>query len=607
MSTVASRSEGRVRNAPPGRQHLPRPEAAPEPVPRTFRGSVSGELWFNLWRNLDFMAQLRFERLIAELSSSLAASAPKRLEALMPQWLGRLGEFLGIERVSLFRCHDPPQAPIRLKFAHTWGSSPRNAARTFVATESRYPYIMARVASGEMVRVERLDDLPPGAETDRANLARRGFHAVLAIPLLSDGRVFGLLALLEGRGRPWPEALVEQLRLLSGLLASVLARKAAQGVTRQAEALNDSTLRSLPGMTVVVDRRGMIVRHAGMRSHRTTDSPGPFPGIERGANYLEACRSAVAIRVEGAEALAAGLARVLSDAAPGFSTTCTRREEGGDISCHEVRVEPLARREGGAVIVHLDCTALRRAELESERRGAELAHVLRVATLGDLATTLAHEVSQPLTAILSNAQAARRMLDRPDPDLAEIRDILIDIGENDRRASEVILRMRTLIKKGEFALMPVDLNALVRDVIRFLGGNAQLRHATLGVELDPSIPQLRGDRVQLQQVVLNLLLNGLEAMAESPTRKRSVVIRTAMRHAGDAELAVCDSGDGIPSETFDRLFEPFYTTKPRGLGMGLSIARTIVEAHGGRIWAANNPGRGATVGFTLPAGREELQ
>jgi signal transduction histidine kinase len=271
-------------------------------------------------------------------------------------------------------------------------------------------------------------------------------------------------------------------------------------------------------------------------------------------------------------------------------------------SCYQVRIERLARREGGAVIVHLDATALKRAELESERHRAELAHVVRVATMGELAASVAHELNQPLTAILSNAQAGRRLLERPEPDLLEIRDILLDIGENDRRAGEILRRMRALLRKGELEVLPVDLNELVREVARLMSSDVRLRQVDLALDLDQQIPHVRGDRIQLQQVVLNLVLNGIEALAGSQSPERSVRIRTRVPASGLAELAVSDSGDGIAPGAMQHLFEAFYTTKPHGLGMGLSIARTIVEAHGGRIWAANNPGRGATVGFALPAG-----
>lgn len=247
----------------------------------------------------------------------------------------------------------------------------------------------------------------------------------------------------------------------------------------------------------------------------------------------------------------------------------------------------------------------RRSEMEGQRLRQDLAHVGRVSTMGELTASLAHELNQPLTAILSNAQAALRILASDKADLADIRDILGDIVEDDKRAGEVIHRLRGFLKKSNLELSTLDIGELVSQVARLVSSDAIIRNVSIRLELTPGLPPVCGDRVQLQQVILNLLMNGLDAMRESSEGERTLVLRTlGTDHAESVVVAVEDSGMGIDEADLEHVFHAFYTTKPEGLGMGLAIARSIVEAHGGRLEARNNPGRGATFSFTLPAIKE---
>jgi len=216
-----------------------------------------------------------------------------------------------------------------------------------------------------------------------------------------------------------------------------------------------------------------------------------------------------------------------------------------------------------------------------------------------MAAALAHELNQPLTAILSNAHAGERYLTRAEPPLDEIREILQDVVGDARRAGEVIQRLRSLLRKEETRFLPLDVNQVTREVAALLRTDAVLRDLVIDVDLAPDLPSVRGDRVQIQQVLLNLLLNGMEAVG-SHGEGRRVVIRT-LQADGAVCVSVRDQGPGIPGDMLSRIFETFYTTKPDGMGMGLAISHSIVEAHGGRIWAENNPDRGATFWFTLPA------
>jgi len=251
-----------------------------------------------------------------------------------------------------------------------------------------------------------------------------------------------------------------------------------------------------------------------------------------------------------------------------------------------------------------DTTALRRAELEAQERRKEVTHLTRVAILGELSGALAHELNQPLTAILSNAQAAQRLLAKTPIDLDEVRNILGDIGSDDKRAGDVIKRLRALMKKGETKLQALDLNDLATEVLELAHSELIERNVGVTTRLTPGLPDVRGDRVQLQQVLLNLIMNACEAMGGGSNGTESIVeISTGREGDGRLQLTVADRGPGIPADLIDRVFDAFVTTKKQGLGLGLSICHSIVTAHGGRLWVTNNPGRGATFSVALPIHR----
>ncbi|MFY9957316.1 sensor histidine kinase [Bradyrhizobium sp.] len=241
----------------------------------------------------------------------------------------------------------------------------------------------------------------------------------------------------------------------------------------------------------------------------------------------------------------------------------------------------------------------RLAEVQSRQRMAELAHVNRFSTAGELTASIAHEINQPLGAILTNAETADAILSSPSPDIAELKDIVKDILHDDRRAGEVIRRMRSLLKKAPFEVKNIDLNDLVRETIEFLSALAIARKFELVSRITQNALPILGDRIQLQQVILNLVVNGIDAMKDTPSENRIISIRTS-RVEKFAELSVSDRGPGIPEDKLKEVFEPFYTSKVQGMGMGLSIARTIVEAHHGLIWAKNRDHGGASFRIRLP-------
>jgi signal transduction histidine kinase len=244
--------------------------------------------------------------------------------------------------------------------------------------------------------------------------------------------------------------------------------------------------------------------------------------------------------------------------------------------------------------------ARQRAQVETRKRFSEMAHMNRSVALGALSASIAHELNQPLGAILNNAGAAEMLINVDPPPMQEIQDILGDIKRDDQRASAVITRIRALLHKSGFELRKVDLNCSVAEAVSFLVAEASVRGVELQSEFEPSLPPVRADAVQVQQVVINLALNGMDAMREDVGRARTLLVRTTKINNAAAEVSVADNGPGIPGDRLDTVFEPFYTTKLDGMGLGLSISRTIVEAHGGVIRAENADRGGAIVRFTLP-------
>ena len=247
----------------------------------------------------------------------------------------------------------------------------------------------------------------------------------------------------------------------------------------------------------------------------------------------------------------------------------------------------------------MDITERKRAEEALHQAQTDLAHVSRVTTLGQMAASIAHEVDQPLSGIIINANACLRFLKSASPNLDEVRDGLQAIARDGRRASDVIARIRTLARRTATEKEPLDINAVICEVVALADGEARRAGATLQTELAGNLPPVLGDRVQLQQVVLNLLLNGLEAMNAVVDRPRELVISTQREATDHVHVAVEDAGFGIDPQFADHLFEAFYSTKRGGMGMGLSISRSIVEQHGGRLWAVPNDGPGTTFHFTV--------
>jgi signal transduction histidine kinase len=574
--------------------------------------------------------RLRFETLLSALSAGLIHVSAPDTGVAIERALRQVVTFLGVDRGGLDE-HAEGRPRLHVSWARPGLEEPPPATAT-----DQFPWVSGRLREGEVVRFSRLAELPEAAAIDRASFERVGAGSQVLIPLRTGGPILGVLSFASVRaGQAGPDDLVERLRLLSEAFAGVLDRRRME--LSLAERLRfEQLLSSLAtafshlsaadfdravqhGLRQVVDflavDRGSLIEFTrdgtAARSWAVEEwmEVGEFPwmtarlqrgevinvsqleelpdeaAVDRQSYLLHRVKPQVAVPLLVSGIVVGGLV---------FSTVGAERARSDELiqQLHllgEVFANALARKQG---------------ELEAQRLRQDLTHIGRVSALGELTASLTHELSQPLTAILSNAQTAQRLVAADVVDLESVREILSDIVTDDKRAAAVISGLRALIKKGEPEFMPLDLNVIVGEVTWLLRSDTIMRNVSMSLELAPDLPRVRGDRVQLQQVVLNLVLNGFEAMREPHAGARTLVIRTARDGAATLRVTVQDSGPGIAEKDRGHIFEPLYTTKTEGLGMGLAIVRTIVHAHGGAVEAENNPQGGASLHVTLPVAPE---
>jgi signal transduction histidine kinase len=575
--------------------------------------------------------RLRFEALLSELSAGLIRIPADEIDAALAGGLQQVATFLGVDRAHLEE-YAGGEPTIRL----TW-TLPGLEESPSVMDTDQFPWSADLLRRGKAVRFSRIEELPVEAAIDRAGYTRSGTRSKVSLPLRAGGPMLGVLSFgTVRREYAWPDELVERLHLLSQAFASALERKRMElsladrlrfekllsslSTAFSHLAADDFDREIQRGLREIVEflgaDRGSLIEFS--RDGRAARSwaieewmdVGEFPwmtarlqrgdtvsfskleefpdeaAVDRQSYLAHRVKPQVAVPLLAGGTVVGGLV---------FSAVGAERA-GSDELIQQLHLL-------GEVFAH--ALSRKQTELEAQRLRQDLSHIGRVSALGELTASLAHELNQPLTAILSNAQAAQRLLAAGVVNLPEVREILDDIVADDKRAGDMIHRLRGLIKKGDLEFASLDLNEIVGEVAWLVRSDAVLRNVSLRLEFADDLPNVRGDRVQLQQVVLNLVLNGLEAMRESRAGERILVIRTARDGEAAVRVAVQDAGPGIDDKDLDRMFEPLYTTKAEGLGMGLAIVRTIVDAHGGGLGASNNPQGGATVHFTLPTSPED--
>jgi two-component system, LuxR family, sensor kinase FixL len=544
----------------------------------------------------DLAVQLRLEMLLSRLCTTFLYLPSYEMERAFATSVGQIGRAAGVDQVMLWRQRRIDERVTR----YTW-SAPGAGQELAVRPEHDFPWTLARVRGGEVAGFSRLDELPAAAAHDVESCRRHGIRSAIVVPLVETVQARGALCLFTvSTERTWPDGLQQWLRLVGEALTSALARKEAEDALRASELSKSAILTSLNSAVAVLDLDGRIVDVNASWGQAAAEPALPTPaGLAVGANLLRAWQQAARDGVPYASEAAAGIVEVLRGGRDEFSMEYASRGPARE-QWFVMSVVPLDHADGGAVVSSTEITERKEAELEAQRSRQELAHFARVSTVGQLTASIAHELNQPLTGILTNARAGLRFLSAGPPDVAELRDILSDIVDDDKRAAEVIQRLREILRKDATQRVLLDVNVLVADVVRLLNSDAIIRNLAVTLDLHPQPVLAYGDRVELQQVILNLLINAMDAMAEVAGGDRTIVVTTEAT-LETVHVAVRDRGKGVSANGGDRLFEPFFTTKPSGMGMGLAIARSVIEGHGGLIWATDHAGGGAVFHFALPA------
>ena len=520
--------------------------------------------------------RLRFDTLVSELCAGFIGVHGDAVHRQIDDGLRRIVAELGLECAMLGELRDDGGG---IRVTHAWTRDGVPAVPRFES--AALPWVTDDLRRGQTVCIDHPGD---------ASLT------ALA-PCVMGGTVTGALGItMLRRRRPRHAEVMPRLCLLAGVFAVALMR----GRGERALAEDDAAIvNALHGEVVALARDGTVIAANDAWTRFAAENGADPMRVGGGVNYLDVCHRAAAEGDLTARQALEMLEKVLDGTLPravleypGHSPARMR--------WFAMTVAPFRRPEGGLVISHVDITRRWRAEEEVERKREELAHALRVTTLGEHAGSLIHEITQPLTAILGNAQAAVRLLDADARHEGDLPVAMHDIVQQARRASHVVRGLRALFKKGHADREPVDVGELIGEVRELLRKDLERDGVVLEVHVPRELPRVRGDVVQLQQVLLNVVVNAAEALAGMGEDRRVLRLAASVRGAGMLEITVCDSGIGVVETELETIFDRFVTTKPEGLGMGLSISRSIVQAHGGRIWATRNADHGLTLHIELP-------
>ena len=531
-----------------------------------------------------------FERLLADLSARFANASGDQLETEIESALRQLLEFLGFDRSNFGEFTADGQVTILCSVAKDGVERyPPGPAPAYLS------WYNGQLRAGKIIHVRSLYDLPPEAIGETECYRRSGIRSSVGIPLRVGGSIVGLINFAAFRStRKWPDDLIARLKVVGEVMAVGLARKRSEAALQASEERWRSMVENpLFGITFL-DQHGRFIT-ANPTYQRMT---GYTNEELRGLTPLD-------ISVAGEREVNEFLLKELQE---------------GKRQHYEI-VKQLVRKDGGLIWIQLyvfaipdpktksllifgvtfDITESKLAQDALQATRAELAHVSRMNRLGALTASITHEINQPLAAMVSNANAAIRWLENATPDhLDEARTAVKQIANEGHRAAGVVEGIRSLFKNDGQNRVLLDVNQLIREVLALVQGDLLKHRISVDIELSENLPQVMADWAQLQQVVLNLVMNAMDAMEPITDRRKILRVKSAIRDDDAVVVTIEDSGTGIDPNKVDRLFDAFFTTKPHGTGMGLSICRSIIEAHNGRVWASAGAHYGSAFSFELP-------
>ena len=526
--------------------------------------------------------EMRLEALW-ELSQMSGGSDEQIAHFVLDQQLRITGSTLG--SIEIMREDDTVLSIHSFQEAHANGkSSPIHQAWTAV-TDAIHPIIERKQ------KPLAINDVRESGILRRSIPESLSIKSILSVPVV-DGDKVAAVVTLSNKNTDYDASDVRQVTLLMDGMWQLIQRQRAEKALREAENLMRIMADSLPALISFIDtnQRYRFVNRAYEYQY----------GIP--ADRILGCRIEEIVNPHYYETARPHVEQVLQGRQVQFEMESNSDKGKRFLSVWYIpSLDDTGRVDGFFALIQ-DLTERKQNEMEAQQRRDELAHVARVATMGELSSSLAHELGQPLTGILSNAQAARRFLEWEKPDIEEVKTALDDIVEDSLRAGSVIKKLRTMLKKKEFEKTSIDVNALVEETLKLVASDALKKRISIETDLAPDLPNSMGDWTQLQQVLLNLILNGFDAMTKVEGGQRRLTVRTSLAHPETVSIAVLDTGPGVDSDHMGRIFDPFFTTKIEGIGMGLPISRYILETHKGSLWAERNPDCGMTFSFSLPCG-----
>ncbi len=533
---------------------------------------------------------LTFERLLADLSARLANVSADQLETEIESGLMELLEFLGFDRSNFGEFTADGWATILCSVAAGGVERyPPGPVPTFAG------WYLSRLRSEKIVRVRSIDDLPPGAIEETEYFRQSGIRSSVGIPLYVGGRIVGFINFSAFRSmREWPDGLIARLKIVGEVMAQALVRKRSETALQASE----ERWRSM------FEASNLGISIIGQDLHYVATNSAFQAMLGYTANELLGLTPVDVTAEEDLDVTRTRLAELQQGERPHYEAVKQYRRKDGTILWGHVYASAVQDVESGAKMIIgtlIDITTTRHAQDALRATQSKLAHITRLTTMHEVTAAIAHEVNQPLAAIVANGNAAIRWLRKTPPEVAEAVATVNQIVSDGHRASEVVASIRGLFKKDQHAKVLLDVNAVIREVLELLQGELSSKRVSVGTKLNRNLPQILGDHGQLQQVVLNLVMNAVEAVSDNPVGSRVLNVSSKRSQSEEVIVAVEDSGPGIDAKDFDQIFDAFFTTKSQGMGMGLAICRSIVEAHGGRLWASARRPHGSIFYLTLPS------
>lgn len=531
--------------------------------------------------------RLRFERFLSDLAARVATVSSDQADWEIRAVLEKIIEFFKADRVGLLMASDDRKS-WQIAYAAFAEGVPPFPLKTDLP-KSLFPWMFDRIVERrEMVSVRAVEELPKEADTDKESLRKWGIRSALNIPIVRGEDVGCISITADGSKHGWPESYVPRLRLIGNLLFDALDRMGMEEKIRKFAQEWKSTFDSIPDVILLMDRDLRILRHNA--------AAVSFFGVPPREIQGQYCHHLM----QGEEGPPVDC--------PAKKSLSMRHHQEAEIydakrnAWSLTSSDPIIDGEGQVTqIVYRmkDITSQKRTEIETSAVQRKLQRSERLLRMGELTASLAHELNQPLTSILSNANAALRFIDSDTLSSAEFKEILQDIVDDDKRAGEIIRSLRSMFKQEEGEREPVTINLLLREVVALFKSEAVIRDLRLETEFTDSLLPVHISKVQVQQVVINLMMNAAESIPDASPDRR-ITVRAYRSDNDYVQVAVRDNGSGIAEEDLTRIFDPFFSKKQTGLGLGLSISRTIIQDHGGHIWAKNNPDKGTTFFFDLP-------